>query len=327
MWIFGSWIKDALWLYIPGLVALLLAALLRPEQPTWAFLIFAFVAQAVLDSGHVYTTLWRTYLNPVERRRSYIYLWLPPVLFAVFFLWSWGEIPFLGAFVVYSTIFHNVRQFYGLSKWYQRLNGRYRPDSDHLLYFLCLVPVVMAHFRSDIEWSSYYARADVVFWPQPELFNFCLYVYVVVALFWLLYEARLVWQNRDEWPRTLSVAFPAAIYGSAFLLGRTQSEILFPLVVSHGLAYLALVGLSVRRTGRPRVNSSLALGLVFITAIIAGSLEHWGESWVDFSDPSMAFFVALVLTPLYCHYLFDAFLWKRSHPEAVLIYASAAGKT
>lgn len=128
---------------------------------------------------------------------------MPPLLFAVFFLWSWTAAPYLGAFIVYATIFHNVRQFYGLSKWYQRLNGRYRTDSDHLLYFLCLVPVALAHFRSDIEWSSYYTRADVVFWPQPELFKFSLYVYSAVALFWLLFEARLVVQNRNEWPRTL----------------------------------------------------------------------------------------------------------------------------
>lgn len=317
--IFGSKWADAAWLYAPGVIALALAALI-PQSPDSAFyIVFAFVALSSLDSGHVYATLWRTYLNPQERKRSSIYLWMPIAIFVLFFVWLRWEWPYLGAFIVYATLFHNVRQFFGISKWYQRLNGRFSRDSDRLLYTLCGLPVFIAHFRSDLEWNSYYTEKDVFIWPNPAFESLSLKIYLTVVVLWIAFEIHSYWNYRDL-SRTLSVFLPALLYGCCFLLGRNMVQILFPLVVSHGLAYIGLVALSVHRLSDRKRQFAQTVGWVLATAVVLGAAEHFAEGELSFTDPRQAFWTALILVPLFCHYVFDAFLWKKTHPEAELLF-------
>jgi hypothetical protein len=325
MWILGSARRDGLWFYLPGLLTIVLSLGLDGGTDSWPFILFAFVAQGILDSGHVYTTLWRTYFDPRERRRLRMYLWAPPVIFAVVFGWGALGLPFLGAVVLYATVFHNVRQFYGLSKWYQRLAGVSRPVSDRFLYLLCGLPFVMAHFRPGVEWPPFYRDQEALVRPDVRVFSILAVIYCAALLGWATYEW-FIWrrEGRREFARLLSVAYPVLLYGFAFLRGTTLAQILFPLVVSHGLTYIALTSLSLVRTrgraglGRPAV----AVIAVAATAALFGTIETIYENRVAmFDDPRLAFFLALYLMPLFCHYLFDAFLWTRRHPDAAVIFA------
>lgn len=321
-WILGTLRKELLWLYLPGLCALVLSYfLIPPTAESAAFLIYAFFAKEFFDSGHVYTTLWRTYFHPRERKRDGMYLYIPLCLFVIFWAWGYFQFPYLGAFIVYATIFHNVRQFFGISKWYQRLNGVYRKASDAFLYFLCFTPFVAAHFRTDYVWNSYYSPQDVFRWPNQTIYAVIAGIYIAGLLGWLVYEARLL-RSAREWNRLLSVAFPSLLYGVAFLFGHTASEIIFPLVVAHGVGYFALMSLALSRT-QPRFASFIkAVAVVAVTALFFGVLEgYFEDEFLDLSSRTLAPLVALYLTPLFCHYYFDAFLWKGKHPEAKAIYS------
>lgn len=322
-WILEAGVNDALLLYAPGLLAVLLAQWIEPVDGSISYLLFAFVALGLLDSGHVYTTIWRTYLNPRERRRTRAYVFVPLLLFVGFFIWAALAIPYLGAFVVYATIFHNIRQLFGISKWYQKLNGVQRPTSDFFLYALSFAAVITGHFIPYGRWGGVYTERDAFLYPSSKLHATGCLVFFGLLAAWTIYEVWL-WrrQGQVEWNRALSVGNAAFLYGFTFLFPKNMAQVLFPLVVSHGVAYIALISLSVRRVRTVRAGTYVTLGAIMFTALAFGAAEFLFEDrYAGFDDPSWAAVTALWLTPLFSHFVYDAFLWRRTHPEAAAVFA------
>ncbi len=312
---------DILMLYAPGVLAIVLSHWIPSSEQSAALLVFSFVSAGVLDSGHVYATLWRTYFRPSERQRTSVYWLVPIVFFAVFYLWVHFQWKYLAAFVVYATVFHNVRQLLGISRWYQKLNKQWSKVSDIFLYSLCAVPFVAFHFRETPKLAAYYATDELFFYPNSSVYVVAIAFFTVVSFSWLGFEAYRLYRYGD-FNRTLSVFFAALFYGCAFINGETAAQILFPLVVSHGFSYLALTDLSLRRIEPTLYKGFVPLAVVVLTAFIFGSAEYWVEDeWLDLSSNGQAFTTALLLTPLFCHYFFDSFLWKSTHPDARRIYA------
>ncbi|WP_295900696.1 hypothetical protein [uncultured Bdellovibrio sp.] len=321
-WILGSFRKDVLWLYFPGLAALLLSFFILRPSPTTAFWIYTFVALQFFDSGHVYTTLWRTYLNPEERRRRQAYVYAPLFFFLLFWVWGYFQIPGLAACIIYATIFHNVRQFFGIHKWYQRLNGNYVKWADYLLYFNCFMPFLIAHFRTGPVWNYDYSDQDIFRFPNEDIYKTLLVFYFIGVTLWLVFETLRLKKNR-EWNRVLSAVFPTVLYGVCFLCGRTAAEIVFPLVIAHGVSYFALMSLALSRTQKRFSNLQFGTAVVLMTALLFGSLEGvFEEYYLDLTSVTLSPLVALYLTPLFCHYYFDAFLWKKTHPESPQVYSA-----
>lgn len=318
--IWPSIYKDALYLYIPGVVAVILSHWIVPNENSLSFLFLVFIALGVLDSGHVYSTLWRTYLNPQERVRSRLYIVAPLLFFILFYLWNWLELKYLAAFVVYITVFHNVRQLLGISRWYQKNNKIWNKVSDVFLYALCLLPFLAFHFRSTIPFEHYYGTDELFFFPQPEWYSMTLYVYAIVLIAWLIFEIITLRKFRD-FNRTFSVFFAGFFYATAFLLSQNSIQVLFPLVVSHGFSYLALMDFSMRKLHPDRYKLLIPTFLVVATAVVFGGAEFMLEDeWFHMGSSTKAFTTALFLTPLFCHYYFDGFLWKRQHPDSAKIY-------
>jgi hypothetical protein len=115
--------------------------------------------------------------------------------------------------------------------------------------------------------------------------------------------------------------FPSALYSISFLLGRTQMEILAPLVVSHGVSYILLVSLSVQRTYVGETLKKMAVPLVALTAVAFGIADYlYAENFFLLGNPGLSAFAALYLTPLFCHYLFDAVIWRKDHPQSARVY-------
>ncbi len=122
-------------------------------------------------------------------------------------------------------------------------------------------------------------------------------------------------------PRILSVIYPVSFYAYCFMYARSIQGILFPLVVSHGVSYIILIGVSLNRTQLMTSKIKIA-SVVQITAATLGSVEFFFEEYLSvFYSQSILEIVlsALVLTPLFCHYVYDAFLWRSDHPESVII--------
>lgn len=307
----------------PGLMSLGIAL-------TGAFqtsLVYFFFALAFADSGHVYTTLWRTFAHPEERRRSRMYVWVPVAVAATFFAWSYFKIPYLWSFVVYATIHHNLKQFYGLTKWYEAINRRSVAWSGAFAKALMIIPVVFYHFRSTSV-EGFYAPGDTLLYPSHALLTISLAIYALVILAWLFYETREWRRGYREYNRIAAVLFSAVLYGVAFGFGTSVPEVLYPLVIAHGTGYMALMALTLKRT-RPGHFSNFKIGFaaMIFTAVCFGFFEHFFErNKIVFEAPAQTLLesalIGLYLVPLFCHFIFDRFLWRRSHWESARVYST-----
>ena len=325
MWILGSFKTEAMFFILPGLFAVAMAIAFPHIGDT--SVLYGLLATALIDSGHVYTTFWRTFFHKEERQSSSLYWQIPLGIFLVFLTWYYFRIPHLWSFVVYSTLYHHVRQVYGFSKWYQVLNKRTDKISDYFLYDLSLGPIIIYHFRPGAI-GNYYSTDDLFLFEHFEMFQSLLYVYALILVSWIMYEWKLWKSGTKEVNRVISVGLPAFIYGFSFFIGKSVSQILFPLLFLHGISYCGVMGQSLKRT-RGGWFSSIAksLGVVALTAIVFGLLESTLEGTIigenrRLSGMVPAMVVGLYLTPLYCHYLFDAIIWKQSHRESKLIFAN-----
>ncbi len=328
-WILGSRARDLAYLVVPGFVGVLAAALLPPE--TTALTVYAFFVTAFVDSGHVYTTLLRTYAHSDERR-SWFYKAIPPgvaILFAGWFLLGIGGI---WSFVVYATAFHHIRQFYGVCRWYQKLEGNFRPASARFLYTLMCLPLVAYHFRVGAK-GEFYSDHDLWLMPNDRVFQGLRLTFAAVFAMWVATELRLyAKQNRVEWGRVLSIGGPAVLYAATFFWGTTPVEVLLPLMLAHGLGYFAMMATALVRT-RPSAYATwgTALKWVLIVAVILGAVGGVAENYaVDFDSnyPNRArslgeaLTIGLYLIPLFTHFIVDAIIWRGKHREARLIYAA-----
>ena len=325
MWILGSIRKEMLFLYLPGMVSVLVAILFPNLGET--SILYALLATALIDSGHVYTTVWRTFFHPDELRSSKLYFIVPVVAFVLFSSWQILGLKGLWSFVVYATLFHHVRQVYGLSKWYQALNKRTDRISDYFLYALAILPMVTYHFRPEVP-NNYYGLNDLFLFPDLNVVKAFYFIYACVLSSWIIYEMRNWNKGTKEINRILSVAFPSLVYGYCFFVGRSISQVLFPLLFIHGVAYFGILSQTLHRTQAKRFRNFMAsLIVVIMTAVIFGLGEFWMENNIISAETSTEFWpgllIGLWLTPLFCHYFFDALIWKRNHRESAALLGRA----
>jgi len=100
----------------------------------WALLIIG------VDVAHVYSTLYRTYFDPLEfRRRRTLYLLVPVLGFLGFAaLYSLGDMVFWRV-LAYLAVFHFIRQQYGFMMIYRRDERRY-PGIDKAAIYAATLP-------------------------------------------------------------------------------------------------------------------------------------------------------------------------------------------
>jgi hypothetical protein len=321
MWILGSFKKEASFFFVPGLLSVLIA--ISFPHLGESSLLYGLLATALIDSGHVYTTAWRTFFHKEERQSSRaLYLLFPVFFFLIFFIWFATGARGLWMFVVYSTLFHHIRQVYGFSKWYQALNKRSDQSSDFFLYSLALIPIIAYHFRPGAI-ANYYTMNDLFLFPQLDIFKSFIMIYATFLSGWIIYELRSWKQGKREINRIFSIAFPAFIYGYCFFFGKTLTQTLFPLLFIHGVSYCAVISQSLYRTQPMKFkNLLLSSTIVIVTAVLFGLTESWMESHIPIDSPGSILGGVLVgfwLTPLFCHYLFDAIIWKRNHRESAKV--------
>lgn len=331
MWILGNAKRDIGWILAPGLLAWIIARQIPSNTP--AFPIALLICAGFVDSGHVFSTLLRTYFNPAELRSSPRYWIIPVLVFLGIFSWYFLRLPYLLSALVYFTVYHNVRQYYGVCAWYQKLAGRRCRFSNFYSRALPLAAFVAYHFRRDA-WPGF-QRGDEIFLLRAY-FEYYEWVLVLYGLFigsWLVFEFDLRFRQKIWEPaRFLSLLSPAVTFGLVFLLGRNLLDVLAPMYCNHGIPYLALVALSLPRT-MPSFYVTLkkAAAFTLVTAFVFGMSEAAFSETVDFSlsyetlpsNVYLAILVAAALTPQLTHFILDAYIWKRDHREAKQVFQAA----
>lgn len=309
MWILGSRNKDILFFFLPGLLGLLLSFLFKDFIPVAILPIYLFMVFSLIDSGHVYTTLWRT---PMKRN----YLLVAALIFSLSASLYYWRHDWLWKTVVYLTLFHHLRQNYGMTRWYQRLNKRMCRVSNFFFYALTLIPILFFHFRQNVT-HHYYTDDDLILMDSPFVQKILLVIYFFIFSGWIFFELRLMARGISEWNRLTLQAFYFVLYGACFFFGENGVQILIPLLLVHGLTYFAVMSETLK-TGSRFKSFYFALFVILVTALVFGCIETYFEEYhIDFKPASPTLIgsigVGLYLTPLIFHYFLDSIIWKREN--------------
>ncbi|MAQ15711.1 MAG: hypothetical protein CMN30_13070 [Sandaracinus sp.] len=340
-WLFGR--STDLWAF-GGSAALAFAllawgaavGLLEADTPDWLWL----AAVLAVDVAHVWSTLFRVYLDGTEvRRRPLLYLGAPVLLYgAGVLLHAFGSGVFWSA-LAYLAVFHFVRQQVGWVRLYHRREPRVGP-ADRLLdevttYAATLWPLLWWHghlprrfhwmLDGDFLGGRFTAWAHAVAaWTEP------LY-WALLGGFLLRQLARL----RGDRPAPGKVLVVLTTWACWYVgIVALDGDFAFTVtnVLIHGVPYLVLT----YRYGRARAADEpnahtlrrlMARGIpaFLVTVILLAALEEtlWDRYvWHDHPGVfgaggaveglALALLVPLLALPQLTHYLLDGFVWRRS---------------
>jgi hypothetical protein len=305
----------------------------------WAALIVG------VDVAHVYSTLYRTYFDPLEfRQRRALYVMAPLLGWLAFVaLYSLGPMVFWRV-LAYLAVFHFIRQQYGFMMIYRR-HERGSPALDRAaIYAATLYPLLWWHCHQ--RHFSWFVEGDFFRLNQPWIANAALPVYLaILAAYgvkeWLSWRA----SGRFNVPRNLLLAGTALSWWTGIIVLDSDLAFTATNVLAHGIPYMALIWLYGRNSAR-RDNTRPLLGLIpsgrfyslaFVPLFLAlpilfAYVEEglWdGLVWTEHpalfrlfdSLPAigdsdiLVWLVPLLALPQITHYVLDAFIWRLRQPE------------
>lgn len=329
-WILGSPAADGALILFPGM---LLFPLFWSASESFLFVWMTLFTLVAIDSGHAYSTVWRTYFRGEERRSSAVYWLTPLAVVAVMTLWFACGLPHAWKFVLYATMFHHFRQYYGMLRWYERLNGRTCSVSELFLYGLAITPFVLLHFRTEprLHLITYYSAQNLFLFPNPEAWRIGLGAYAALWAAWIGFEAHLYSKGVREWNRLLAVFAPSALAAVCFLWGTNVATLVLPMVVNHGIPYFSVLSLSLGRLDPKRYRTlAWAAGIIVGSAVVFGGFANLLSVLAfttvkDYVTRPVGFWesaaLAVYLLPRFCHYILDGYIWTGRHREAKIVYA------
>lgn len=335
-----------------GLVALGHATGLSDRPlPEWAWVAFVLG----VDVAHVWSTLFRTYLDGEEvRRHRARYLGIPLGTYAIGVgLYLVGARAFWCA-LAYLAIFHFVRQQVGWVAIYRARaddTGRLvRWLDDATVYASTLYPLVHWHASVKTARFAWFMPGDLVDLAgpaasvEPWVRAICI---VLLAAFALRHGWEALRHRRVQVGKVLVVATTAATWYVGIVGTNSDFDFTVTNVVVHGVPYLALVWAygQARRAEAPQIPGSrlvaagpaVFLGLVVALAFIeelAWDRLVWhdrpwlfGESGARPGALALALIVPLLAVPQATHYVVDGFVWRRkdSGPAQRAALGFAAG--
>ncbi|MFT7620939.1 MAG: hypothetical protein ACI9WU_000100 [Myxococcota bacterium] len=330
----GGWIHsrrfDLTFFIGPAVVALLLIApaLAGTELPElsplgWLLLVL------MVDVAHVWSSLFRVYLDPRERRRRpWLYFGTPlavwlggTIIYGTEPAWFWTGLA-------YIAVHHFVRQQIGFVALYRAAAGDRRPISRHLdhlaVYTGTLVPIAWwhVHLPRSIAWfmpgdfvGPWAADVMLVLWP----------LYWLVAAAWLAHLVRSTVQGTPiGWGRVLTMLATWTMWGVGIVVLDSDYAFTATNVLLHGIPYLALVWLAAQSGG---VSRKLVGALPFlIVVMVCAVTEEWLWDATVWREHAMIFgdwtavvsqadwvevlFVPLLTVPQATHYVLDGFIWR-----------------
>jgi hypothetical protein len=335
---------DTTFILAPALLATLIAlaisgtghAQMEVSLGAWAVLVIG------VDVAHVYSTLYRTYLDPIERRELSGWLVATPlatwVVGVLLYTWSAGT---FWTVLAYTAVFHFIRQQYGFLMLYGRgertLPGWCRRLDVLAIYGATLFPLLYwhTHLPRPFVW---FTDGDFLALPAA-LWRVALPGYVGLFLAYVCKELWLANRSRSiNLPRNALVLGTAASWYVGIVAA--SGDLVFTLtnVVAHGIPYMALTCIFARRRDqRLQSRHSLfaglllpcAIGLLVVLAFLEEGLWDglvWREHLALFPGfqllphveglTTLSLLVPLLSVPQMTHYVIDGVIWRlRTHPE------------
>jgi hypothetical protein len=302
-WLFSKK-TDLLVLFVPvwlcWLAAFLLPEAIRQmELPLWFWLVFILG----IDVSHVWSTIFRTYLDREEFRLHRKILLLAPLLGFIlcFLVAAWSEFIFWRV-LAYVALFHFIKQQYGFMMIYRARQVRktfkkFFADK-WVIYLSMLYPVLYWHLNPGRHFNWFidgdFITTQVLGWNTSAYQEFLMLfnpiansLYWLILLGWLLEEIYLSRKGElnFSWGKTLWLLGTALNWYLGIVW--FNSDLVFTLtnVVAHGVPYMALIFVYVnRKHGRIKPSKkfqllSPAVWIVLMIAIVmtlaAGEEYFW----------------------------------------------------
>jgi hypothetical protein len=308
----------------------------------------------LIDVAHVYSTIFRTYLNPRSRKKIRTKLVFIPLLcwFAGVMLYSLNPLYFWRC-LAYVAVFHFVRQQYG----FMRIYSRQQKESDFIrrlqgfaIYSATIAPILIWHFSGPKKFNwfvagdFFYADSPIMVYIITLLLFSSVTVYVLSEIYLFI---RLRYFNI---PRFLLVIGTAGSWYVGIVLYDGDLSFTALNVIAHGIPYMALVWQSEKKEDQTH-NGLLKyifsrFGVLLFVAIIVtlAYLEEglwdslvWREHETFFQGfyifghvthfGILSFLIPLLALPQLVHYVLDAFIWKMRPDQKGVLFISESTAT
>lgn len=330
LWVFGGSAALALALLAVGGAM----GILHADSPDWTWI----VAVLLIDVAHVWSTIFRVYLDrDAFRQRPLLYGLVPPIVF-VLGVALYSERPLLfWRVLAYMAVFHFVRQQYG---WVALYRGRVG-QTDRLGKWFDGAVIYAATVFPLLYWHAHLPRE--FWWFLPGDFGGLPQIVATIAepIYWALMVGYVVrsgygWLGRGEGNpgKDLVVVTTALCWYIGIVAFDSDYAFTVTNVIIHGVPYFALVYFYGRARMR-RAEGGWAMGafrygpwLMLLVVWVLAFCEEllwdraiWQErDWLFGGGFDVAgwhvWVIPLLAVPQATHYVLDGFIWKRrSNPE------------
>jgi hypothetical protein len=298
-----------------------------------------FVVVLGVDVGHVWSTLFETYLNREKfRLRKDLFLFTPLFCWLVgVMIFSFGAIYFWRA-LAYLAVFHFVRQQWGFYALYSRSSKWSFRFGKYSLYLGMIHPLMYWHTSSEREFQ-WFMQGDFFKHLQGlhSLTQVIAAAFVLSLVLFVVFEMRDSLKNK-KWQPQLWLVLMGTCLAWHFGIVYFNNDFAFTItnVLSHGVPYFALVWLrnhnsltkgKMRYLPRIQNASFWIFGIVFYAGVLAFFEEYlWaGFFWRDHFEvlpgasslpelggtPWATVLLPLLAVPQATHYVLDGFIWKK----------------
>lgn len=299
--------------------------------PLWAWVLLVMG----IDVAHVWSTLFRVYLDGDEvRRRPGLYWGAPVLAYVVGVLAYQASALTFWRLLAYVAVWHFARQQVG----WMALYGRRDQSSPRILrfdaavvYAATLGPVVWwhAHLPRPFEW---FVDGDFVEGLPPSVGTVALALDGAVLGAWLLVQGVRAARGARVHPgKLLLVASTTVVWFGGIVLASNDFAFTAMNVVLHGVPYLALSfryarGRQAEATGYQGPGRLVRYGLpAFLLALLALAWVEelawdtlvwherpalFGAGGFELGPLLLALVVPLLALPQTTHYLLDGFIWR-----------------
>lgn len=346
-WLFSKKL-DLLGMFLPVWICWAICFALPTSTLAQEFPLWAWVAIILLiDVSHVWTTLFKSYLDKDSRKNhSYILKAAPIlVLFGAFALVSASELWFWRV-LAYLALFHFIKQQYGFLALYKSKHQDWIPkkffQDKWVIYFSMAYPVLFWHLSPARNFSWFVAGDFITIASTSAFWNLAHIVYFLVLSAWLIEELKV--HRKQGKPIVIGKILWVLSTGFNWFLGIVyfNSDIAFSLtnVVAHGLPYIILIIFFTKKKEQSQGKSvPLAkhlfkiVGLVSLLALLE---EYCWDMFVNrdkqlffetmiqypiaaFEHPYLrALGIAILVVPQATHYILDAYIWKKNEKNPFL---------
>ncbi|MBX9579153.1 MAG: hypothetical protein K2X87_02505 [Gemmataceae bacterium] len=313
----------------------------KADTPDWTWV----AAVLLIDVAHVWSTLFRVYLDPAElRRRPGVYALVPlGGWLAGVGLYALGPAVFWRC-LAYLAVFHFVRQQYGWVMLYRaRLGERDRPGR-----LLDTLTIYLATVYPLVYWHAHLPRRFAWFLPGDFAALPAVAADLLEPVYWAalgLYAGRSLWRRWHGFTnpgKDLVVLTTAVCWYVGIVLFDSDYAFTVTNVVIHGVPYLVLVyWYAWMRPAGPRpANPWRPVGVFLATVWALAFAEEllwdkavWHERGGLFGGPWSAggwqgVLVPLLAVPQLTHYVLDGIVWRRKgNPGFTLLGESQVPKS